>query len=114
MTPPHEQTVVDEQVVGLPYEVLAEVRRFGERQARMAGRLEGVERLVEGETSVPSSRRCPRTTTPACAPSSALPHDQRLVLTCPRMLNLHHILPVLRVPTGRTLLVDANPPWMRT
>ncbi|MEE8303931.1 MAG: hypothetical protein V3S24_16020, partial [Candidatus Tectomicrobia bacterium] len=41
------RAVVDEQMVDLQHEVLAEVRRLGERQARMEGRLEGVERLVE-------------------------------------------------------------------
>ncbi len=41
------RSVVDERVVGLHQEVLQEVRRLGERQARIEGRLEGVERLVE-------------------------------------------------------------------
>jgi hypothetical protein len=41
------RAVVNERMLGLQHEVLAEVRRLGERQARIEGRLEGAERLVE-------------------------------------------------------------------
>ncbi len=44
---PFIRSVVNEQMLGLHREVLEEVKKLGERQARIEGRLEGVERLVE-------------------------------------------------------------------